>query len=79
MNMPSDNISYIAMHVIAVYIIVQYILINGNIDTVISVYTAIVANTALYMFIHSDFRTRKFFILLFPENTLKFKGKLVLH
>ena len=55
MNMPSDNISYIAMHVIAVYIIVQYILINGDIDTVISVYTAIVANIALYMFIHSDF------------------------
>ena len=55
MNMPSDNISYIAMYVIAVYIIVQYILINGDIDTVISVYTAIVANIALYMFIHSNF------------------------
>ena len=79
MNMPSDNISYIAMYVIAVYIIVQYILRNGNIDTVISVYMAIVANIALYMFIHGDFRTRKFFILLFPENTLKFKDKLVLH
>ena len=55
MNMPSDNISYIAMYVIAVYIIVQYILRNGNIDTVISVYMAIVANIALYMFIHGDF------------------------
>ena len=79
MNMPSDNISYIAMYVIAMYIIVQYILINSDIDTVISVYTAIAANITLYMFIHSDFQTRKFFILFFPENTLKFKGKLVLH
>ena len=79
MNMPSDNISYIAMYVIAVYIIVQYILINGDIDTVISVNMAIVANIALYMFIHSNFQTRKFVILLFPENTLKFRGKLVMH
>ena len=55
MNMPTDNISYIAMYVIAVYIIVQYILINGNIDTVISVYMAIVANIALYKFIHGNF------------------------
>ena len=47
MNMPSDNISYIAMYVIAVYIIVQYILINGDIDTVISVYTAIAANICI--------------------------------
>ena len=79
MNMPSDNISYITMYVIAVYIIVQYILINGDIDTEISVYMAIAVNITLYMFIHSNFRTRKFFILLFPENTLKFKGKLVMH
>ena len=79
MNMPSNNISYIAMYVIAVYIIVQYILINGNIDTVISVYMAIAVNVILYILIHGDFQTRKFFILLFPENTLKFKGKLVLH
>ena len=35
--MPSDNISYIAMYVIAVYIVVQYILINNNRDAVISV------------------------------------------
>ena len=55
MNMPSDNISYIAMYVIAAYIIVQYILINGDIDTVISVYTAIAANISLYMFIHGNF------------------------
>ena len=55
MNMPSDNISYIDMYVIAVYIIVQSILINGDIDTVISVYMVIAANIALYMFIHGDF------------------------
>ena len=77
--MPSDNISYIAMYVIAVYIIVQYILIDGDTDTVISVNTVIAANITLYMFIHGDFRKRKFFILLFPENTPKFKGKLVMY
>ena len=73
MNMPSDNISYIAMYVISGYIIVQYILINGDIDTVISVHTAIAANIALYMFIHGDFRTRKFFILLFPKIPLNLR------
>ena len=50
MNKPCDNISYITMYVIAVYIIVQYILINGNIDTVISVYTVIVDNIALCLY-----------------------------
>ena len=66
MNMPSNNISYIAMYVIAVYTIVQYILINGDIDTVISVYMVIAANIALNMFIHGNFQTRKFFILHIP-------------
>ena len=71
MNMRSDNISYITMYVIAVYIIVQYILINGYINTVISVYMAITANIALYMVIHGDFQKRKFlfcFSLKIPLN-----------
>ena len=65
MNMPSDNISYITMYVIAVYIIVQYILINGDIDTVISVYTAIAANIALYIYTQR-FLKKKIFYFAFP-------------
>ena len=60
------------------HIMAQYMLINGDIETSILIYTVIMGDIAMYMYINGDFQKWKFFILLSPENSLKFKGKTVL-
>ena len=66
MNMPSDNISYITMYVIAMYIIVQCMLINGDMDTVIS---SIHGDSGRYHFVYvytQQFPEEENFYFYFP-------------
>ena len=63
---------------IAMHIILWYTSIHGNINRRIY-YTVIMGNIAMCMYINGDYQNLTFFILQIPENSLNFKGKIVLH
>ena len=52
-NMHGNNIKDIACYIIGVHIMAQYMLINGDIETSVLIYTAIMVDIAMY--INGDF------------------------
>ena len=55
-NMHGNNIKDITCYIIAVHIMAQYMLINGDIQTSILIYTAIMGDITVYMYINGNFR-----------------------
>ena len=51
-----DNIKDIACYIIAMNIMEQYMLINGDIKTSILIYMVIMGDIAIYMYINGNFQ-----------------------
>ena len=64
---------------IAVHIIAWYTFIHDDINRRIYIYTAIIRDIAVHMYINGNKQKLRFFIFQIPENSQNFKGKIVLH
>ena len=59
-NMHGDNIKDITCYIIAVHIMAQYMLINGDIETSILIYMVIMGDITMYMYISSISKNENF-------------------
>ena len=64
---------------IAMHIIGWYTFIHDDINRRLYICMAIIGDITVHIYLNGDKQKLRFFILQIPENSLNFKGKIVLH